>query len=100
MTEIPKSISNLTNEELRKQLLAAGIAPAPLTPTTIRIFQRKLAKKLASTLPVRNLAEQLDQEAKENVKPQAEAPKCGGIFVSRYGLNLLYLKTFNSVTNI
>jgi len=43
---IPESILALDNDQLRQQLIAAGIQPAPLTPTTRKLFQKKLARKL------------------------------------------------------
>ncbi|CAK8697250.1 unnamed protein product [Clavelina lepadiformis] len=48
MTEIPESIAKLTNDELRKQLIKVGIQPVPLTPTTKKLYQKKLAGRLGT----------------------------------------------------
>ena len=50
MTEIPDEIKQLSNAELRRELLKVGITPAPLTPTSKKLYQRKLARKLYPTL--------------------------------------------------
>ena len=46
MPDVPDHIKQLTNAELRKELLKVGITPAPLTPTTKKLYQKKLFLKL------------------------------------------------------
>ena len=48
MAAIPDEIAKLSNADLRRELLRVGITPTPLTPTTRRIYQKKLAQRLCN----------------------------------------------------
>lgn len=48
MDKIPKFIEDLSNKDLRQELQKVGIN-SPITPTTRRLFQKKLARKLGIT---------------------------------------------------
>ena len=51
MSVVPDKIAQLSNAELRRKLLQVGIQPAPLTPTTRKLYQMKLAQKLCEDSP-------------------------------------------------
>lgn len=61
MTEIPDHIKQLTNAELRNELLKIGITSAPLTPTTKKLYQKKLFLKLKANSPDKNEEKNFDK---------------------------------------
>ena len=56
-------VSKLTDQELGDELKAAGFPPAPITPTTRKLFERKLAR-LRGQYVLTN--EEISQESGEN----------------------------------
>lgn len=84
MDEILENVKSLDTEQLRKKLLEVGLNVGPIPPTTIGLFQRRLAKALfeANTGHVSNNVETDNNKnvSTESVKEQPKLNTTSDVF--------------------